>query len=98
VSLRVSAIGRLGKPQIPEIPRGELNPPSNARRGVRTVNFEGVGAVEASVYDRARLLQGNIIDGPAIIEEIASTTVVEPGDRVTVNRYGHLVIQLGGVL
>lgn len=98
VSLRVSAIGRLEKPQIPEIPRGAVNPPSNARRGVRMVDFEGTGAVEASVYDRARLLQGNVIEGPAIIEEAASTTVVEPGDRVTVNRYGHLMLELRGVL
>ena len=49
----------------------------------------------APVFDRSRLLQGNVIHGPAIIEEVASTTVVEPGDRVTVNEYGHLVMQLG---
>ena len=34
-----------------------------------------------------KLLQGNVINGPAIIEEVASTTVVEPGDTVTVNAY-----------
>ena len=94
VSLRVSAIGRLGKPQIAEIARGEKTPPPNARRGVRTVTFESAGAVEATVYDRAKLLQDNIIEGPAIIEEVASTTVVEPGDTVTVNSFGHLVMEL----
>ena len=52
--------------------------------------------MSAPVYDRAHLLQGNVIAGPAIIEEVASTTVVEPGDRVTVNEYGHLVMQLAG--
>jgi N-methylhydantoinase A len=46
------------------------------------------------VYDREKLSQGNIIAGPAIIEEIASTTVVEPGDTVTVNGFGHLIMQL----
>jgi N-methylhydantoinase A len=35
-----------------------------------------------------------VISGPAIIEEAASTTVVEPGDTVTVNAFGHLVMQL----
>jgi N-methylhydantoinase A len=96
VSLRVSAIGRLGKPQIPAIARGEKEPPVSARRGVRTVLFEGTGAVETPVFDRANLLQGNVIAGPAIIEEVASTTVVEPGDTVTVNEFGHLVMTLGG--
>ncbi len=58
-------------------------------------HFEGAGALEAPVYDRTKLLQGNVIHGPAIIEEVASTTVVEPGDRVTVNEFGHLIMQLG---
>jgi N-methylhydantoinase A len=97
VSLRVSAIGRLVKPQFPEIPGGEKDPPANARRGVRNVIFEGAGAVEATVFDRANLLQGNVITGPAIIEETASTTVVEPGDTVTVNKFGHLVMELNRV-
>jgi N-methylhydantoinase A len=96
VSLRVSAIGRLSKPQFPRVPQGEVMPPSDARRGVRAVRFDQSGAVEAVVFDRATLLAGNVIHGPAIIEEVASTTVVEPGDVVTVNEYGHLVMELGG--
>jgi N-methylhydantoinase A len=95
VSLRVSAIGRLGKPQFPQIPQGQTTPPVNARRGVRAVIFEGAGAVESPVYDRTKLLQSNVISGPAIIEEVASTTVVEPGDTVTVDAFGHLIMQLG---
>jgi N-methylhydantoinase A len=96
VSLRVSAIGRLGKPQFAQIAEGGPTPPASSRRGVRTVLFEGAGALEAPVYDRAKLLQGNVITGPAIIEEVASTTVVEPGDTVTVSGFGHLVMQIGG--
>ncbi len=97
VSLRVSAIGRLNKPEFPQIAKGDATPPASARRGERAVNFEGVGALSALVYDRAQLLQDNVISGPAIIEEVASTTVVEPGDRVTVNGFGHLVMELGGL-
>ncbi len=96
VSLRVSAIGRLNKPVFPQIAKGEAAPPAVARRGERTVNFDAAGAMSAPVFDRDQLLQGNVIHGPAIIEEVASTTVVEPGDRVTVNEYGHLVMELGG--
>jgi len=97
VSLRVSAIGRLGKPQFPKIPQGEAAPPPSARRGTRSVIFEGSGALEAAVFDRTKLLHSNVINGPAIIEEVASTTVVEPGDTVTVNAFGHLVMQLRGL-
>jgi N-methylhydantoinase A len=95
VSLRVSAIGCLSKPVFQQIPIGGATPPDRARRGERMVNFDGAGSRRAPVYDRVQLLQGNVIAGPAIIEEVASTTVVEPGDSVTVNQYGHLIMQLG---
>jgi N-methylhydantoinase A len=95
VSLRVSAIGRLSKPEFPTIGLGERTPPAAANRGARSVIFESTGAVRARVFDRAKLLQGNVIEGPAIIEEAASTTIVEPGDTVSVNAYGHLVLRIG---
>jgi N-methylhydantoinase A len=97
VSLRVSAIGRLNKPQFAKIPTGDAVPPATARRGTRSVIFEGTGTVQANVFDRTKLLEGNVINGPAIIEEAASTTVVEPGDTVTVNGFGHLIMTLGGI-
>jgi N-methylhydantoinase A len=96
VSLRVTAIGQLGKPSLPEIPRGDRTPPAAARTGSRETVFAGHGTLETAIYDRDHLLWGNTIDGPAVIEESASTTVVEPGDTVTVNRFGHLVMTVGG--
>ena len=42
------------------------------------------------------LLTGNAIAGPALIEEHASTTVLMPGDRMTVDAYGNLVISVAG--
>ena len=78
------------------IARGEATPPANARSGTRLVAFPGQGRHETAIYRRAALLSGNVIDGPAVIEETASTTVVEPGDRVTVNEFGHLIMEIGG--
>src|SRR5215475_10318335 len=78
VSLRVSAIGQLSKPQLPEIAVGGRTPPEAARRGSRAVVFDGPGALPASVFDRAQLLQGNVIIGPAVIEEAAPVTLVGP--------------------
>jgi N-methylhydantoinase A len=98
VSLRVSAIGRLNKPQFAKIAIGDAAPPAAARRGTRSVIFQGTGAVQANVLDRTKLLEGNVINGPAIIEEVASTTIVEPGDTVTVNAFGHLIMKLGDAL
>ena len=41
------------------------------------------------------LKNGNVIQGPALIEEHASTTVVQPGDTVQVDLYGNLQISIG---
>jgi N-methylhydantoinase A len=50
--------------------------------------------VDTPTYDRPALRAGNIIDGPTLIEEHASTTVVLPGDIVTVDDFGDLTINI----
>jgi N-methylhydantoinase A len=42
------------------------------------------------------LVAGNRIEGPALIEEHASTTVLHPGDACEVDAFGNLVISIGG--
>jgi N-methylhydantoinase A len=98
VSLRVSVVGRLEKPVLPELAQGGVEPETGARRGTRDVSFEAAGTVACAVYDRERLLAGNQIEGPAVIEEAASVTVLSPTDRATVNEFGHLVITVGAVV
>jgi 5-oxoprolinase (ATP-hydrolysing)/N-methylhydantoinase A len=48
--------------------------------------------VEAAVYDRYALEPGDRIEGPAIVEEREATTVVPPGDRLTVDAHLNLRI------
>ena len=42
-------------------------------------------------YDRYRLPAGGVIEGPAIVEEMDSTTVIHPDFRVETDRYGNLL-------
>ncbi|MBP2474606.1 N-methylhydantoinase A [Crossiella equi] len=48
--------------------------------------------VAADVYDRAKLLAGNVVSGPALIVEPDSTTLVQPGHAATVHATGCLLI------
>ena len=48
----------------------------------------------ADVYERNALRIGQMINGPAVIEERESTTVIGPGDRLFVNDFGCLVVDL----
>ena len=54
----------------------------------------GAGAVDCPVYDRQSLRAGHILDGPAIIEQLDSTTPIFPGDRAVVDPAGNLVIHI----
>ncbi len=65
-----------------------------ALKGVRQAWFEG-GAREARIYDRYALKEGDVIEGPAIIEERESTTVIAPGDRIAVDDALNLRIAIG---
>jgi N-methylhydantoinase A len=68
-----------------------------ALRGRRPVVFDrGVPPLDTPVYDRELLGIGEEIEGPAIIEEYASTTVLWPGDRLTRGPGGELVIKISG--
>jgi 5-oxoprolinase (ATP-hydrolysing)/N-methylhydantoinase A len=48
------------------------------------------------VYDRYHLQPGDHIVGPAIVEERESTTILAPGDALTVDALGNLRISVGG--
>jgi N-methylhydantoinase A len=68
--------------------------PAGAQKGTRAVYVdERVGFVEISIYDRVRLEAGDVIDGPCIIEELTSTTFVQPGWQVTVDPVGNLIVR-----
>jgi N-methylhydantoinase A len=51
--------------------------------------------LQCSTWKRDALKAGNRIAGPALIEEHASTTVVQPGDTVKVDSFGNLLITIG---
>ncbi len=95
VSLRATIIGEMKKPTLASIDEGGREPPRAARLPSRNVYFSEHGkAVATPIFQREALLAGNVIEGPALIEEHASTTVVLPGDRMTVDRFGNLVIDI----
>ena len=98
VSLRVTVSGVMKKPPLEEITRGTRNPPAAASAGQRSVHFDGrKSAMRTPVYARDALRAGNRIMGPALIEEHASTTVVWPGDVLSVDAFGNLIIEIGQI-
>ena len=96
VSLRTTVTGVMRKPPQETIAAGEAAPPSAAHTGKRQVYFsEAGGFIDTPTFARAKLLARNKIEGPALIEEHASTTVVLPGAVAEVDAFGNLAIEVG---
>ena len=91
VSLRVSAIGEVAKPTLPEWSQGGSL--EAARRETRQVYFGRMQAVP--VYLRDKLPHTARVEGPAIVEEMGAVTVVPPGWRLEVGRLGELHVLRG---
>ena len=78
-----------------ELAMSDASSSASARgSGTRPAYFAGTGWTETPVRDRASLASGQVLDGPLIIEEAASTTVIGPGDELTVDEHGNLVLAI----
>ena len=92
VNLRLTAIGRIAKPSLRQLAVGEGA--SQALLTTRSVYFaESGGFVDCPIYDRYRFRAESVIDGPAIVAEMDSTTLIHPDYRARVDGNGNLLIR-----
>jgi N-methylhydantoinase A len=93
VNLRVTALGKVDRPALKQVVRGDGDP-AQAMKGRRSVDF---GApIDCPIYERGGLEAGDAVAGPAIIEQMDTTIVVPPGARALVDISGCLVIEIQG--
>jgi N-methylhydantoinase A len=93
VNVRLTAIGVSPKPRLKALPpgKGDCN---EAVKGERPVWFsETSGFTACPIVDRYRLRWGDVVPGPAVIEEVDSTTVVHLGYEALVDEYGNLLLR-----
>ena len=89
VNLRLAAVGTIPKLTYQAEPLGE-NRAEDAVRTIRKVYF-GDRFVDTKIYRREKLNPGCRFSGPALIEEYASTIVVQPGDTASVDAYRNII-------
>jgi len=100
-ALRTAVVGRrqrlqgFGLPANDGDPRRAAQPDAAAASATRRVWFAGRW-LDTPILARHALQSGDTIDGPAIVEQLDTTTVIEPGDRAVVDARGNLIITLGG--
>ena len=75
------------------IPAKPVGDGAAALRGEKPIYFYGEW-LRARVFDRERLRAGDELDGPALVAEYTSATVVPVGARVVVDALGNLVVEV----
>jgi N-methylhydantoinase A len=88
VNVRVTGIGIIDKPSVAERPAtaGTARPSDT-----RPAYFDG-RYLDTPIYDRDSLTRGMRVEGPAIVEEYGSTTVIQPEQCAVMDRFGNLLV------
>ena len=95
VTLRVTVSGDVGSVALPLTP-DRTDSPEKAILDHRQVYFdESNGFVSCDIYRRDQLAPGASISGPAILEGMDSTVVINPGWAALVDGYGNCIISPG---
>jgi N-methylhydantoinase A len=95
VNFRIEGIGKREPIFLREIPFGKSDPPRESLKSIRKVYFEENNTfLDTKIFEREKLLAGNVIEGPAIIEESNATTFIHPGMAGKVDSYGAILITI----
>ena len=89
IDLRATITGATPKPELKAVPTGQGAAKPAGRRPIHYRKQR----YDAAVYHRRDLLAGQHLDGPAIVEQEDTTTLVPAGFRASVDAFGNLVIE-----
>jgi len=92
VNFHLTALGEVEKPKISRLNRSDARSVEEAYKGSRQVIFDE-GVLETPTYERDLLPVGAALSGPLIVEEPAATSVIFPGQKLSVDEYGFLHIR-----
>lgn len=91
VNLRAVAQGKEASIAATTVPRGGPKPAAKSKLGTSKVFVDGKNRM-ATLYDRRELKHGNRIEGPAVVLEMDSTTVILPKHVGKVDKFGNILI------
>ncbi|MDB5511936.1 MAG: hyuA [Enterovirga sp.] len=94
INLRIKTttpLRKLSLPRLDCVEEGTVAQPD----GWRAVYFEEGGRVQTGIFQRNKLRPGHVVNGPAIIDQMDSTTVLLPAQRARIDAYGNILIATG---
>ncbi|HEY1296165.1 MAG TPA: hydantoinase/oxoprolinase family protein [Chloroflexota bacterium] len=96
VNLRVTATAPLPHARVVEVVP-QIGPVERAQVAIREVYFGGRhGWLEAACFNRGELGAGAVVSGPAVLQQLDSTSVLAPTDTGRIDRFGNLIVDVVG--
>ena len=93
LTLRIAAVGSMLRPTARRLEPSRTS--EKALRGHRPVYYEeSKDYLKTPIFERTVLGAGLSLEGPAVIEEMDSTTIIRPGQTAEVDDFGNIVISL----
>ncbi|MGV8874415.1 MAG: hydantoinase/oxoprolinase family protein [Rhodococcus sp. (in: high G+C Gram-positive bacteria)] len=97
INVRVTGVGAVPHVQIADIAAGTADASAAVKATTRALFWQDETSapqwVDTPVYERSLLLANNEIDGPAIVEQFDSTTIIGMNQHATVDAVGHIIIE-----
>ncbi len=94
LGIRLGAEADVPRPELADLIGDQTTAGTPESSGRRSVYFPApYGRIDVPVWRRDTLPAGFALEGPAIIEEYSSTTVLLPGDHATVGKLGEIIIK-----
>ena len=90
VNLAVKALGNLETRSLPKVSKEKVKEPIGFRKTI----FELGKTYNTPIYNRNKLVANQKITGPALIEQMDTTTIIFPNDSCAVDKWGNLIISM----
>jgi len=93
INVRVRSLGRTARPTLPRLPAAGADP-AEARKSSRRAFVPEAGAfADVPVYDGHKLLSGNVLSGPALVDRTDTTIFISAGYVARIDDLGSVVVQ-----
>ena len=93
VNISVLGIGIVPRIKLPVLSEGSNKPSEDSYKRSRKINFEGIW-VDTPVYEKSKLLMNNVLEGPCIIDQLDTTTVIPPDVQGIVDKLGDITMEV----
>ena len=93
INVRVRSVGRTPKPELPRVERGGEDPGGAFKRSRRAFVPERNAFEDVPVFDGYKLLSGNVLPGPALVERTDTTIFISRSYTARVDDFGSCLLE-----